>query len=123
MAQRAHITITAGGEAVGYLRDASVDTKVSTITAASEDVYGDARRLAASVSWSASGSVFVPLAKDGGQSAILDAMLAREAIAVALDHDGDTDTGTAIITSWDVSGSIGGVVEGSFQLQGVGVLT
>jgi predicted secreted protein len=123
MAQRADILISVGGEAIGYLRGARIETRVRMIDAAAESVYGFSRRIAAGASWSASGTVFVPMARDAGQSAILDAMLARESVAVVADQDGDTDTGTAIVTDWSISGSIGGAVEGSFSLQGIGGLT
>lgn len=124
MPRRADIAITVGGTAVGRLRQASVDVAFATLPAAAEDAYGFVRAVPGALSWSASGSTFVPAAPDGGQEALRAALVARLPVVVVVAFgDGTTETGTAFVTSWDVAGSVGSAVEGSFSLRGTGALT
>jgi len=124
MAMRAHVELTAGGQRVGWLRDCRVDVQAEALPAAAVDAYGWAYSVPGLRRWSASGSVFVPAGgADPGQAAVRDALAGRTTVAVSVAYaDGSEEEGEAVVAGWEVSGAVGGVVEGSFELTGVGPL-
>lgn len=123
MAERADIAITAGGTAVGVLRDASVQLTLGLVEAAAEDAYGARRVVPGAVSWSASGSTFLPTGGDAGQTALLTALTGRTTVTVAVTfEDAVTETGSARVTGWAAEGSVGEALTGTFNLQGTGAL-
>jgi predicted secreted protein len=123
---RAHITLTLGGAAVGLLRSASLNVDVGLVEAAPESVYGWAEHLPAVRSWSAQGSVFIPLrGADDALVTLKQAMAERSTLAcvVAYQTSEATETGTAVIASLELAAGVGGALEGNIQLTGTGGLT
>ena len=123
MAERADITLTVGGTAVGKMTDASVQMSAASLPAAAEDSYGYARVVPGVIRWAASGSTFLPSGGEAGQAALRTALTGRSSVAVVVTFEtGETETGTAYVATWDASGEIGAAVTGSFQLTGSGAL-
>lgn len=129
MSTRADVTLTIDGAAVGTLTGARLSTSLQTLPAAAEGAYAVARVVPGVLSWSVSGSTFVPAPTtgaqaDAGQGALRLALLGLSTVAVVVTHaDATQETGDALVTSWEVSAEVGGAVAGSFELAGTGALT
>lgn len=126
MAERADITVTIDGDAVGALVSASVEVTLGTLEAAAEEAYGFARRVPGVASWSASASAFLAATAPASDAtdAMLGALASRAEVAVVVTlESGETETGTALVTAWDAEAAVGAAVTGSFQLTGTGPLT
>ena len=124
MAERADITITVAGSAVGTLREASLETSLGVLPAAAEDTYGARRHVAGVFVWQASGGTFLPSAGYGGSDLLLGSLAARVPVAVVVTFEtGETETGSAFVTAWEATGAVGEALTGTFQLTGTGALT
>lgn len=123
MSVRADITITVGGNQVAYLRDANLSIEQEFIPVAAEDVYGWPDVLPGTRSWSAQGSVFIPLiGSDDAIATMKTAMINRTTIACTVDFQGTTETSTAVVSGFSISADVGAALVGSFSLQGTAPL-
>lgn len=124
MSERADITLTTGGQAIGTLRSASVSMVLDTIEVAAEDEYGFTEVQPGGRAWSAVGAIFVPLRGDDDAVELLkQAMVERSTLSVVVDFGDTTETGTAVVDSISLSGTAGSALEGSVNLTGTGSLT
>ncbi len=126
MAERANISLTVGGVAVGTLVAASLLVELEFLEAAPEEVYGWDDLLPGATSWNAEASLLVPLrGADDALVALKQAQVERTAIACVVNYQagGSIETGTAIVSKLSLEAGIGDVLRGSISLLGTGTLT
>lgn len=117
---------------VAGLRSAALQTTLETLPAANPVQYGPGYAIPGTFSWGISGAhlqlfeedVQGALTLEASQARLRDLHQTRAPLEVEVEYPGgSTETGTAIITGLKVEGAYDDILQGSFQLLGVGPLT
>ncbi len=118
------VTLTMGGDLIGESKEFSIALDVAEIDVSSRDSSRWSESLVGRRSWTITGSGLY-IAADVAKKIMVDHYtdLAPTNITVILTIGSQTFTGTALLSSLQISASHEGAVEYSFTLKGTGALT